>query len=168
METNEQVQDSMVQEIPATETENQTENQDQQSELQYYKDQVEFLAKSLLELKETMLTIVQSQESQPPAATSQSNVRSNNKYVLLKKELPSWGKVPRQQADIADIIARNFNLNEPFTDEELDNVLTESAPEYDSLANSVQTPMRLFRYYRGLKREKNHAGYVAREFLRVA
>lgn len=105
-----------------------------------------------------------------------SNVKKNQKpgkanasrkYVLLDKELKSWGKVPQQQADIAAIMSESMDVGSEWTEEELFDLITTSAKEYASLRNSKQDPTYLFRYYRGLKNDGKHAGFVARNFLRM-
>ena len=105
-----------------------------------------------------------------------SNVKKNQKpgkanasrkYVLLDKELKSWGKVPQQQADLAAIMAESMEVGSEWTEEELFDLITTGAKEYTSLRNSTQDPTYLFRYYRGLKNDGKHAGFVARGFLRM-
>jgi hypothetical protein len=46
-------------------------------------------------------------------------------------------------------------------------MLMEKSAEYNSLLDSKQDPTYLFRYYRGLKNNGKHAGFVARNFLRM-
>jgi hypothetical protein len=105
-----------------------------------------------------------------------SNVKKNQKpgkanasrkYVLLDKELKSWGKVPQQQADLAAIMAESMDVGSEWTEEELFDLIVTGAKEYASLRNSKQDPTYLFRYYRGLKNDGKHAGFVARNFLRM-
>ena len=92
---------------------------------------------------------------------------ASRKYVLLDKELKSWGKVPQQQADIAAIMSESMDVGSEWTEEELFDLITTSAKEYASLRNSKQDPTYLFRYYRGLKNDGKHAGFIARNFLRM-
>jgi hypothetical protein len=92
---------------------------------------------------------------------------ASRKYVLLDKELKSWGKVPQQQADIAAIMSESMDVGSEWTEEELFDLITTSAKEYASLRNSKQDPTYLFRYYRGLKNDGKHAGLIARNFLRM-
>jgi hypothetical protein len=92
---------------------------------------------------------------------------ASRKYVLLDKELKSWGKVPQQQADLAAIMAESMDVGSEWTEEELFDLVATSAKEYASLRNSKQDPTYLFRYYRGLKNDGKHAGFVARNFLRM-
>jgi hypothetical protein len=40
--------------------------------------------------------------------------------------------------------------------------------DFKSITSSVQDPTYLLRYYRGLKNDGKHAGFVARDFLRVS
>ena len=92
---------------------------------------------------------------------------ASRKYVLLDKELKSWGKVPQQQADLAAIMAESMEVGSEWTEEELFDLVATSAKEYASLHNSKQDPTYLFRYYRGLKNDGVHAGFIARGFLRM-
>ncbi len=105
-----------------------------------------------------------------------SNVKKNQKpgkanasrkYVLLDKELKSWGKVPQQQADIAKLLGANMSVGKEYTEAEVFNMLMEKSAEYNSLLGSKQDPTYLFRYYRGLKNDGKHAGLIARNFLRM-
>jgi hypothetical protein len=105
-----------------------------------------------------------------------SNVKKNQKpgkanasrkYVLLDKELKSWGKVPQQQADIAKLLGVNMEVGKEYTEAEVFDMLMEKSAEYNSLLDSKQDPTYLFRYYRGLKNNGKHAGFVARNFLRM-
>lgn len=92
---------------------------------------------------------------------------SNQMYVLLTKVLNPEGKIPQQQADIASIIVRNFEVGKPFSEEALYKVLDAERDNYPSLKKSVQHVSYLFRYYRGLSNKDNvHAGYIARKFIR--
>lgn len=92
---------------------------------------------------------------------------AGRKYVLLDKVLKNWGKVPQQQADIAKILADNFEVGKEYAEAEVFDVLMDKSSEFVSLANSRQDPTYLFRYYRGLGNDGKHAGLVARDFLRV-
>jgi hypothetical protein len=93
--------------------------------------------------------------------------QAGRKYVLLTKSLASWGKVPQQQADIAALLAESMEPGVPWTEEEVFSLVTEYAKEYQSLAKSVQHPTYLLAYYRGLKNDGKHAGFVGRDFLQV-
>lgn len=92
---------------------------------------------------------------------------AGRKYILLDKKLKSWGKVPQQEADIADLLGKNLEVGKEYEEAEVFNVLTAKASEYPSLVNSVQDPTYLFRYYRGLKNDGKRAGLVARNFVRM-
>ena len=92
---------------------------------------------------------------------------ATRKYVLLSKELKSWGKVPQQQADIARLLAGNIEVGKEVTEGELFDLLQEKAADFASLAISKQDPTYLFRHYRGLKNDGKHAGFIARDFVRV-
>jgi hypothetical protein len=92
---------------------------------------------------------------------------ATRKYVLLSKELKSWGRVPQQQADIARILANALEVNKEYTESEVFDAVVAKAAETPSIAGSVQDPTYLFRHYRGLKNDGKHAGFVARDFMRV-
>ena len=93
--------------------------------------------------------------------------QAGRKYVLLSRELKSWGKVPQQQADIAKLLGQLLTVGQEYTEAEVFATLEDYRCEFPSLANSVQDPTYLFRYYRGLKNDGKHAGFVARDFIRV-
>jgi hypothetical protein len=88
------------------------------------------------------------------------------KYVRLGP-LDTFGRVPQQQADIAAILTESMEIGAEWTEEELFLLVTDSAVEHDSIAKSVQHPIYLFTYYRGLKNDGKHAGFIARNFLRM-
>jgi hypothetical protein len=90
----------------------------------------------------------------------------NRKYVRVG-EFKTFGKVPQQQADLAAIMVESMDVDAEWTEEELFDLVTTSAKEYASLRNSKQDPTYLFRYYRGLKNDGVHAGFIARGFLRM-
>jgi len=97
-----------------------------------------------------------------------SKVNAGRKYVLLAESLNSWGKIPQQQRDIAEILTRSFEVGEEIPESVLFDAVTKLSVQYPSLANSVQDPTDLFRYYRGLdKKDGKHAGYIKRDFLRM-
>jgi hypothetical protein len=92
----------------------------------------------------------------------------SRRYVLLTKELAMFGKVPRQQEELGKLISANFEVGVPVPEPRLFEVIQEQAPRYTSLANSVQSPTHLFRYYRGLdKKNGRHLGFIQRGFLRA-
>jgi hypothetical protein len=104
-----------------------------------------------------------------------SNVKKNQKpgkadatrkYERLG-EFKAWGKVPQQQADLAAIITESVDLGAEWTEEELFDLVSTGAKDYASLRNSKQDATYLFRYYRGLKNDGKHAGFIARNFLRM-
>jgi uncharacterized Fe-S cluster-containing MiaB family protein len=86
-------------------------------------------------------------------------------YTLLADALPTWGKVPQQQRDLALICSEIMTKDEPVSEAELFAHLEERAKAFPSLANSVQPVTRLFAYYRGLKNDGRHAGFVARGWM---
>lgn len=88
-------------------------------------------------------------------------------YVLLTKRMDARGKVPQQQADIARILSEGMEVNEQYTEAQVFAMVVKRASEFPKLCNSVQDPTYLFRYYRGLKNDGTHAGFIARNFLRM-
>jgi hypothetical protein len=87
-------------------------------------------------------------------------------YMRLTAELANWGKVPAQQAAIAKIIVDNTELGKEYSETEVFDMLNEHASKFTCLSGSRQDVTYLFRYYRGLKRDATHAGFVARGFLK--
>lgn len=94
-----------------------------------------------------------------------SKPKEGRKYVLLSKTLESWGKVPQQQRDIADLLSKHMDLKVEYTEKQVFDMLIDHAGDYPSLSTSVQDPTYLFRYYRGLKKDAKYGGYVARNFI---
>jgi hypothetical protein len=90
---------------------------------------------------------------------------ANRKYVLLSKKMESWGRVPQQQADIAKILAHYMEVNKEYTEAEVFGFLVDGCGEYESIYKAKQDPTYLFRYYRGLKKDAKHAGFIARNFI---
>lgn len=89
----------------------------------------------------------------------------NRKYVRLGP-LNCFGKVPQQQRDIADLLSESMDIGAEWTEEEVFTLLEENFNEKDSLKRSKQSASYLFCYYRGLKNDGKHAGFVPRGFLR--
>jgi hypothetical protein len=89
-------------------------------------------------------------------------------YIRLTNGLLGGGKIPQQQADLAAILVANMPLGEPVSEERVFGILVENKDKYLSLRQSKQHVTYLFRYYRGLKAQAPHAGFVARGFLRAA
>jgi hypothetical protein len=117
-------------------------------------------------LEPIVATFIQEPATARLAKNKRPGTPGSSKYVLLSKSLASWGKVPRQQADVASIIASNFEVGAKVTEKELFDMITAKAPGFPSLASSVQDPTYVFRYYRGLRNDGKYAGFVAREFLK--
>lgn len=94
---------------------------------------------------------------------------SNKSFVRMTKfvQNPLWPKIPGQQEDLADILSRNMVVGKQYSEAEIFKFLNEEYGDYPRLANSVQHVTYLFRYYRGLKAEGSHAGFLARKFLRA-
>jgi hypothetical protein len=110
-------------------------------------------------IKETTVKVAKNHKPGKPS--------TGRKYVLLDKVLKNWGKVPQQQADIAKVLSDNLEVGKEYTEGEVFNVLIEKTSDVPSIANSKQDPTYLFRYYRGLGNDGKHAGFVARDFMRV-
>ena len=134
---------------------------------------IESLRAELETLKKADAASVSTSEEKESKVTEKKNhlplkPQAGRKYQLLSTSLAKWGKVPRQEADIASILANNFDLDAQPTEAEVFATVTANAAAYPSLAKSVQHPTWLFAYYRGLdKRDGKHAGFIKRNFLRV-
>ncbi len=105
-------------------------------------------------------------KTKPVAKNHKAGIPKATKYVRLGA-LKTFGKVPQQQADIAAILTAKMPVGQEFTEAEVFAFVTEEAGNYPQLRNSKQHPTYLFRYYRGLKNDAPHAGFIAREFLRA-
>lgn len=91
-----------------------------------------------------------------------------NKTYARKGNLNTEGKIPQQQADLSKILVNNMAVGEKFTEAQVFAFLQKDYSDYPSLLNSKQDVTYLFKYYRGLKRDGKHAGFVARDFLTVS
>lgn len=85
-------------------------------------------------------------------------------YVRKMDRLEGGGNVPQQQADIADILRRGMERGVVYSEEYVFALVIQEAVKYPSLRNSKQFPDYLFRFYRGVKKDKT-IGFVARGFL---
>lgn len=103
----------------------------------------------------------------PPKNHVPQTVKLGRKYVLQSKSLATWGKVPQQQADVADILAKHFEVGVPVDESTVFAKVQEQAPLYPHLAASVQDPTYVLKYYLNLSPKGNHAGLVARGFVQV-
>ncbi len=92
---------------------------------------------------------------------------ATRRYVFLTDKLSTWGKVPQQQADIAEILTKAFEVGKEYTEAEVFAALIDGAGDYPSITRSVQDVTYLFRYYRGLKSTATHGSYISRNFLRM-
>jgi hypothetical protein len=119
-------------------------------------------------LSELAAAVAQLEALKKPAKNKVAGIPKQVTYILLSKTLASWGKVPQQQQDIAEILARHLEVGVPRTEAEVFDIVTRESVNYTSLAKSVQHPTYLFKYYRGLKHDHKHAGFVARGFLKAA
>lgn len=91
---------------------------------------------------------------------------AGRKYILLTDKLEMWGRVPRQQEDIAKILVRSMEVGKEYEESEVFNSLIDQCGEFPSLCNSKQDVTYLFKYYRGLKKDDKHAGFFGRNFLK--
>jgi hypothetical protein len=90
------------------------------------------------------------------------------KYILLAKSLADWGRIPRQQWDLADILVSEFAVGAEVEESEVFARVTARAVEYPSLANSVQHPTSVLARYRSYdKKNGKHCGFIQRGFLQV-
>lgn len=119
-----------------------------------------------LEALRTQLAAVQASKQTAPSGKMLPN--PSRRYVLLESELKGWGRVPLQQAEIAKLLGATMEVGKEYTEAEVFQIVKDNAPSFPSLARSVQTPERLFRYYRNLKNDGKHAGFSQRGFLQVA
>ena len=85
-------------------------------------------------------------------------------YVRLG-ELRTDGKVPQQQFDLAKILSAGMEVDKEYSEDYVFKILEAGRDAYKSLRESKQPVANLFRYYRGLKAEGMHAGFVARDFI---
>ena len=123
---------------------------------------------------EVALTTEARSEVKSVVSSGGSNMKKNHREVKAKVgrkyvrlgELKAWGKVPQQQADIAAIMAESMEVGAEWTEEEVFELLKDGAKDYASLRNSRQHVTYLFAYYRGLKNDGVHAGFVGRGFIR--
>ena len=102
-----------------------------------------------------------------PANKSHRAQKPKNQVWVRLGELKTFGKVPQQQKDLAAILVQKMEVGVQYSEEEVFNFTTECAANYPSLVKSTMHCTYLLRYYRGLKHEGNHAGFIARGFLRV-
>lgn len=97
---------------------------------------------------------------------------TNRTYTLISTTYNKSGKVPQQQADIAEIFVKRFDLNVPYTETQVNEIFTEEAANYPSLAESCQSVLRLVRYYVDLHKKQggasgNHANLCYRGLLKA-
>jgi hypothetical protein len=164
----EQLENELVEEspIPATETENQ-ETETEVTDIEHPKSTD--VAAMIEALEARIRELEASTKTTPPVNPQSPAVKvSTNMYILQSKELNSWGKIPQQQRDLADIMVKVMEVGKPMSEKDLFDKIVELGAEYPSIATSKQDPTYLFRYYRGLKSKGNHAGFIARDFIKVA
>lgn len=113
------------------------------------------------EVKEVTKVDSNLKKNQKPGKAS-----SSRKYVV-SGPMKTCGKVPQQQADLAAILVANMEVGKEYTEQEVFNFLIDGSGDYPSLFKSTQDVTYLFRYYHGLKNDGKHAGFIARDFLRM-
>jgi hypothetical protein len=86
-------------------------------------------------------------------------------YVRLG-EFRMDGRVPQQQLDLVQILTVGMEIDKEYSEDYVFKILETGRDGYKSLRESKQAVTYLFRYYRGLKAEGRHAGFVARDFIR--
>ena len=87
------------------------------------------------------------------------------KYVR-QGVLKTWGSVPQQQADIAAILQVAMKDDVEYSESDVFDFLEFSRDHFESLRTSKQHVTYLFCYYRGLKNDGKHSGFVGRGFLK--
>jgi len=92
--------------------------------------------------------------------------KPGNRSYVRQGPLSFEGKVPQQQADLAKILTDKMPVGETFTEAQVFAFLESEKHNHPSLVNSKQDVTYLFRYYRGLKQDGKHGGFVARGFLK--
>jgi len=91
-------------------------------------------------------------------------VKPTSKVVRLG-ELRMDGKVPQQQLDLAKILTAGMEVDKEYSEDHVLKIMEAGRDGYKSLRESKQPVTYLFRYYRGLKADGTHAGFVARDFI---
>ena len=139
-------------------------------------EEVKTMSAEELELEELKAKLAELQGNKSNAGTApDANVPKNHrevkadpnrKYFLLSKKLAAWGRVPAQQAALAEIVSAAFEVGEPVGEVELFAELVASRAKYPCLCGK-QSVTYLWCYYRGLKNDSKHAGFIARNFIRV-
>lgn len=92
-------------------------------------------------------------------------VKPTSRVYVRLSELRMDGKVPQQQLDLAEILTIGMEVGKEYPEDQVFKILEAGRDGYKSLRESKQPVTLLFRYYRGLKAEGTHAGFVARDFI---
>lgn len=122
---------------------------------------------AMIQQLQKQITDLQATNATVPKNHRPGRIDPSARYVRLGP-LSMAGKVPQQQFDLAQIIAKHFPVGEPFSQAQLYEVLAAERGNYRSLYTSVQNVTYLFRYYLGLRNNGKQAGFTARNFLRGA
>lgn len=120
----------------------------------------EVLAKELAELKATLARLTAQPKNHVPAKVTDKS------YERLG-DLKTWGKVPQQQLDLANILVRHMELGKKYSEAEVFAFLVTDRDQYVQLRTSRQDVTYLFKYYRGLKKTATHGGFFARDFIKA-
>lgn len=121
----------------------------------------------MIEEKRAELATLKGEQSMKTKKNQKSGTpAAGRKYVLLDRSMKMFGKVPQQQQDLAAILSNSMEVGREYTEAEVFNALVSNSASYSSIASSVQDPTYLFKYYRGLKNDGRHAGFIARNFIR--
>jgi hypothetical protein len=122
--------------------------------------------------QEGKLTYTGGQAKEAPQSKGEAKNKKPGKADPTKKykradKFNAWGTVPKQQADLADLLTRAMEPYVEYTEAEVFSFLIDRCGEYESLYKSAQDVTYLFRYYRGLKNDSKRAGFISRDFLRM-
>ena len=141
----------------------------------------ELSMKKLEELQAELEALKAERAAAPPVVQNtkkENNVKDNTpknkrrvkadptrKYVR-QGDLKVWGRVPQQQLDIAAILKVAMEDGVEYGEEFVFDALEAGRDAFESLRKSGQHVTYLFAYYRGLKNDGKHSGFVGRGFLR--
>jgi hypothetical protein len=168
-EKKEEVVELTFEEVDDTELEEQIKRQEKEmTEEEAILAEVVKLQAELAALKNPTASTVASKGDKVQKNHKPVKPQDGRTYELLSASLKTWGKVPQQQLDLAKLVVLCFGTKDTVTEAELFAFLTLHAGGYESIRKSVQHVTYLFAYYRGLRNDGKHAGFIARNFLRVS
>ena len=100
---------------------------------------------------------LKAQETSAPKATNgkknqQVQVPDPHRYYTFNFNFGPrvWGKVPRQQYEVAALIVTYLKSDVEYTEKEVFDTIYAQYAQYPSLFNSKQDAAYLFKYYRGV------------------